>query len=46
MVSYLCLCTSRAHTNVAITFSQKGKNEAGQDMTKTSSINLVDLAGR
>ncbi|XP_062517829.1 kinesin-like protein KIF28P isoform X2 [Corticium candelabrum] len=37
--------SSRAHTNVAITFSQKGKNEAGQDMTKTSSINLVDLAG-
>lgn len=40
------LSVSRAHTNVAITFSQKGKNEAGQDMTKTSSINLVDLAGR
>jgi uncharacterized protein YaaQ len=37
--------SSRAHTNVAITFTQKGKNEAGQDMTKSSSINLVDLAG-
>ena len=38
--------SSRAHTIVAITFAQKGKNEAGQMMTKTSIVNLVDLAGR
>ena len=31
---------------MAITFAQKGKNEAGQMMTKTSIVNLVDLAGR
>ena len=38
---------SRAHTIVAINFQQKGKNEAtGQNTTKTSVINLVDLAGR
>lgn len=37
---------SRAHTIVAINFIQKGKNEAGQMMTKTSIVNLVDLAGR
>ncbi|GFR94491.1 kinesin-like protein [Elysia marginata] len=37
--------SSRAHTIVAITFVQKQKNEAGQNMTKTSIINLVDLAG-
>lgn len=38
--------SSRAHTIVAINFSQKGKNEGtGQNTTKTSVINLVDLAG-
>ncbi|KAK3726716.1 hypothetical protein RRG08_017023 [Elysia crispata] len=37
--------SSRAHTIVAITFVQKQKNDAGQNMTKTSIINLVDLAG-
>ncbi|XP_022782679.1 kinesin-like protein KIF28P [Stylophora pistillata] len=37
--------SSRAHTIVAITFSQKGANAAGQMMTKTSIVNLVDLAG-
>ena len=41
-----CNFSSRAHTIVAITFAQKGKNEAGQMMTKTSIVNLVDLAGR
>ncbi|XP_078571290.1 kinesin-like protein KIF28 isoform X3 [Branchiostoma floridae x Branchiostoma japonicum] len=37
--------SSRAHTIVAINFSQKAPNEAGQSMTKSSVINLVDLAG-
>ena len=37
---------SRAHTIVAINFSQKGENAAGQNTTMTSIINLVDLAGR
>ncbi|XP_005092304.1 kinesin-like protein KIF28P [Aplysia californica] len=37
--------SSRAHTIVAMTFTQKEKNEAGQSMTKTSIINIVDLAG-
>ncbi|EDO42435.1 predicted protein, partial [Nematostella vectensis] len=37
--------SSRAHTIVAINFIQKAKNEAGQNMTKTSVVNLVDLAG-
>ncbi|PIK54089.1 hypothetical protein BSL78_09017 [Apostichopus japonicus] len=37
--------SSRAHTIVTINFVQKGKNDAGQNMTKTSIINLVDLAG-
>ncbi|CAL1537456.1 unnamed protein product [Lymnaea stagnalis] len=37
--------SSRAHTVVAINFVQKQKNDAGQNMTKTSIINLVDLAG-
>ena len=37
--------SSRAHTIVALTFTQKGKNDTGQGMTKTSVINLVDLAG-
>ena len=38
--------SSRAHTIVAVTFIQKSKNKSGQGMTKTSAINLVDLAGR
>ena len=38
--------SSRAHTIVAINFTQKAKNDAGKSMTKTSIINLVDLAGR
>lgn len=42
----LCFLCSRAHTIVAINFIQKAKNEAGQNMTKTSIVNLVDLAGR
>jgi len=37
--------SSRAHTIVAINFSQKGENAAGQNTTMTSIINLVDLAG-
>ena len=41
-----CHFHSRAHTIVAIHFTQKKQNEAGQNMTKTSVINLVDLAGR
>ena len=36
--------SSRAHTIVAVTFMQKSKAKGG--MTKTSVINLVDLAGR
>ena len=43
---FLLLVASRAHTVVAILFKQKGKNEAGQETTKVSTINLVDLAGR
>ena len=48
MKKFFCAFTlfSRAHTIVAITFIQKGKNETGQMMTKTSIVNLVDLAGR
>lgn len=38
--------SSRAHTIVGITLTQKFKNKAGQDTTKTSVVNLVDLAGR
>lgn len=38
--------SSRAHTIVAITFIQKSKNKTGQQMTKSSVINMVDLAGR
>ena len=37
--------SSRAHTIVAIEFVQKTKS-SGKAMTKSSSINLVDLAGR
>jgi anionic cell wall polymer biosynthesis LytR-Cps2A-Psr (LCP) family protein len=38
--------SSRAHTIVVINLIQKSKNASGQETTKTSSINLVDLAGR
>ena len=38
--------SSRAHTIVGIHFVQKAKNKAGQEMAKTSIVNLVDLAGR
>ena len=38
--------SSRAHTIVAVTFVQKTSNDLGQGITKTSIINLVDLAGR
>lgn len=37
--------SSRAHTLVTISFSQVTKNDAGQEMNKSSSMNLVDLAG-
>lgn len=37
--------SSRAHTIVAINFTQKAPNEAGESMTKQATINLVDLAG-
>lgn len=37
--------SSRAHTIVSVTFTQKSKNELGQNMARTSIINLVDLAG-
>ena len=38
--------SSRAHTIVGITFTQKSVNEAGQEMAKVAVVNLVDLAGR
>jgi len=38
--------SSRAHTIITINFTQKAPNAAGESMTKQSSINLVDLAGR
>ena len=38
--------SSRAHTVVTLKFTQKGKGGGGADTTKTSSVNLVDLAGR
>ena len=38
--------SSRAHTIVAINFTQKTVNLEGKSMTKQSVINLVDLAGR
>ncbi len=38
--------SSRAHTIVGITFTQKSINDAGQEMAKTAICNLVDLAGR
>jgi len=37
--------SSRAHTVVTITFDQITKNSAGQETKKSSSINLIDLAG-
>ena len=37
--------SSRAHTLVSVTFNQK-INSGGTNMTKSSVINLVDLAGR
>ena len=37
---------SRAHTIVGITFTQKSPNDVGESMTRTSIVNLVDLAGR
>ena len=37
---------SRAHTIVGITLVQKFVNAAGEETTKSSVINLVDLAGR
>ena len=36
--------SSRAHTIVALTFSQKTSTE-GTNMTRTAVVNLVDLAG-
>jgi len=44
--TFYLLFSSRAHTVVTITFSQTYKNAKGKEMTKTSTINLVDLAGR
>ena len=40
---YLCMSFSRAHTIVAIKFAQ---NQRKKKVTKLSTINLVDLAGR
>ena len=40
------LLYSRAHTIVGVTFTQKYKNDAGQETAKKSLVNLVDLAGR
>lgn len=37
--------SSRAHTIVTVNLIQKYKNDAGEEMAKSSSINLVDLAG-
>ena len=38
--------SSRAHTIIIINLKQKSKNASGQETTKASTINLVDLAGR
>ena len=46
MTTYSNYFTSRAHTIVAINFVQKTKDEKGKGLTKTSILNLVDLAGR
>ena len=45
-LSFLSFFSSRAHTIVGVTFTQKRKNDAGEETAKTSLINLVDLAGR
>ncbi|GIY76501.1 kinesin-like protein KIF28P [Caerostris darwini] len=37
--------SSRAHTIVGITLIQKSRNVKGQETSKTSVVNLVDLAG-
>ena len=37
--------SSRAHTVVTVTFDQISKNDSGQETKKSSTINLVDLAG-
>ncbi|XP_070536744.1 kinesin-like protein KIF28 isoform X2 [Ptychodera flava] len=37
--------SSRAHTIVGITFTQKFKNDAGAETAKSAIVNLVDLAG-
>lgn len=38
--------SSRAHTVVTVTFDQISKNSSGQETKKSSTINLVDLAGK
>lgn len=38
--------SSRAHTVVTVTFDQISKNDSGQETKKSSTINLVDLAGK
>ena len=38
--------SSRAHTVVTVTFDQISKNDNGQETKKSSTINLVDLAGK
>ena len=38
--------SSRAHTIVGINFIQKTRNNAGKEMAKGATLNLVDLAGR
>ena len=45
-ITYSNFFISRAHTIVAINFVQKTKDEKGKGLTKTSILNLVDLAGR
>jgi kinesin family protein 1 len=37
--------SSRAHTIITINLVQKYKNPAGKEMSKSSLVNLVDLAG-
>ena len=46
MITYSNYFISRAHTIVAINFVQKTKDDKGKGLTKTSILNLVDLAGR
>lgn len=38
--------SSRAHTIVIISITQRSKSEDGIESSKTSTVNLVDLAGR